>query len=611
MKVVARGNNEAALDLAKAVVKKLERQGIDEERAGRAIVLSVLRMVASRIGFRLPFKDSQLEALATMEPHISTESVMQNPSILDILYETFVPQKYRKRYGQFITPPPISRFMVSWGLGAGCTKILDPAVGTGVFLADALQSSSASVCGIDVDTLALNTCALRLKLANPQVSPELVEANFLLSESMRGDFDFIVCNPPYLNFHDFDRNSIIRSVEERANLKLSRLSNIYPLFFFRSYPLLRDGGRMAFITPSEYFYTGYGERLKSFLLEKFTVEALILTDFAKLAFADALTTSVITLLQKSKPADNHKIRLVRVSEWPNVSDLLDLVKRARVSLQGCAVFEVHQKDLDPCKKWQIYFVENSLRGTLSKLVPLSRVATVNRGVATGANSYFALNTQEVRKWKIEERFLRPVISRATHAPNYDYTLEDLEYLRRKGEKTFLLYCFEEPSSNLSKYLDYGKKHGVHNRYLPSHRTPWYSSEKQEPAPILATVFSRKRMRFVYNEANVLTLTAYHCIYPYSSDVQTIKALLAYLNSSLCANIQESMRREYGGGLHKFEPKDLEDLLVLNVMQISDDRRAVLARLFDELRKTARDRPSRELEIRAKMDKELHSVLGSQ
>ena len=82
-------------------------------------------------------------------------------------------------------------------------------------------------------------------------------------------------------------------------------------------------------------------------------------------------------------------------------------------------------------------------------------------------------------------------------------------------------------------------------------------EGKDP-PILATVFSRTRMRFALNKTDCLHLTAFHGVYPeFQSEVMR-KALLAYLNSNLGKDIQVIKRREYGGGLrasnHAFRRK---------------------------------------------------------
>ena len=143
----------------------------------------------------------------------------------------------------------------------------------------------------------------------------------------------------------------------------------------------------------------------------------------------------------------------------------------------------------------------------------------------------------------------------------------------------LLYCTGVPSRNLRLYIKHGENTGIAERYLCTHRSPWYRVEARSPAPILATVFSRNNMRFVRNEARCLNLAAYHGIYPRFSGRDATDAFLCYLNSDLCAQMQTTTRREYGGGLHKFEPRDLLDLPVLPIMRLGRSAVAELASAF--------------------------------
>jgi adenine-specific DNA-methyltransferase len=608
-------SSKKELDLIKhltGVVRELERSSVPSEKAGRIAFFSFLRPIASEVDFVLPFEMKDMEGFQgpQVSPFpISAGYLKNHLSLIDIAYEEIVSSTYRKKHGQFITPHEIAEFMTEWSVNQGSKNVLDPAVGTGVFFEHLIRKCRCRLTGMDIDPLMLNACALRLKLMETESEPQLLLGDFFDAFVPAADADLVICNPPYLNFHDFDSKRIVNMLSKSSGIEFSKLTNIYSLFFVRSHALLRNGGSMAFITPSEFFYTGYGKKLKSFLVGNYTIAAFVVTDFEKLAFNKALTTSVITLLRKQRASKDHNVKFILVSEWPGVQNLLDLVEGVKESMRGCKVKEVPQRELNPLQKWQIHFGDNGMSGVLPKMVPLSKIAKVNRGIATGANNYFAMSDQEVRKWEIEPQFLSPVISRAVHAPNYDYTKEDFKRLVEAGKKTFLLYCFSRPSPALSKYIARGEELGMHRRYLPSHRGPWFSSEKQESPPILASVFSRRRMRFILNEAGVRTLTAFHCIYPASSDIRSVKALLAYLNSGISTKIQEFMRREYGGGLHKFEPADLEELLVLDTENISDEDKEGLSILFDELCTIHRNSPNEEPQVLSRIDQRINTLLA--
>jgi adenine-specific DNA-methyltransferase len=95
-------------------------------------------------------------------------------------------------------------------------------------------------------------------------------------------------------------------------------------------------------------------------------------------------------------------------------------------------------------------------------------------------------------------------------------------------------------------------------------------EKRPPAPIWVSVFNRSGLRFVRNEANISNLTTFHCIYPQSnifSEV-SIDLLFAYLLTDTARQIFKDNSREYGNGLQKFEPNDLNKGMMLDLSKLS-------------------------------------------
>ena len=97
------------------------------------------------------------------------------------------------------------------------------------------------------------------------------------------------------------------------------------------------------------------------------------------------------------------------------------------------------------------------------------------------------------------------------------------------------------------------------------------------------------MRFILNETDCLNLAALHCIYPNFDDPIKLKALLAYLNSDVCSQYMRLEKRTYGGGLDKFEPNDLNQILVIDIDKISNSILMRLANLFDKLCAAVKDK----------------------
>lgn len=580
---------------------------------GRLYFQRIITIIADKIGIKLPYTLAIDDKKAKVDERIEknylvplAQQIIDNPNIIDEAYNVLVSQQYRKKHGQFFTPPAIAEFMVKWALSSGGKKVLDPGVGTGIFLSQAFQllknNKVFHLTGIDIDSVLLNACFIRLRLLGMDTSSlKLIKDDFLAWEN-EDKYHSIVCNPPYIKFHGFSRD-IVEKVSQEFNIQMTRLTNIYALFFIRAAKFVNPGGRVAFITPSEFLYTGYGQELKRFLLKNFKMEAFVLVGLEKEIFENVMTTGLITLLVKEEPEKEHKVKFI------NLENVQQEILKNLEDLES--VVEIPQYQLNPREKWLIHFIrDEGVKRFLEKLVPLSTIATVDRGIATGCNEFYTLSEEIMRKFSIPERYLRPVISKASHAIYYDFTFEDWNVLRRKNERVFLLYCFaEQPPKQLRKYLEYGLKLGVHKRYIPSHRKIWYSVDKRDPAPILALVFSRERMRFIFNKAKALNLTPFHCIYPIFNDELKLKALLAYLNSSICKKIATYWGRIYGTGLRKLEPRDLENLLVIDVRDLDQGDLEKLASLFDKLCVVSREDVEKELEVKKMIDETIENILS--
>ena len=88
--------------------------------------------------------------------------------------------------------------------------------------------------------------------------------------------------------------------------------------------------------------------------------------------------------------------------------------------------------------------------------------------------------------------------------------------------------------------------------------PWWSVRLREPAPILATYMARRPPAFVYNYAQVRHINIAHGIYPREPlEASVLIELARYLSSQT----RLESGRMYAGGLTKFEPREMERLLV--------------------------------------------------
>jgi hypothetical protein len=98
------------------------------------------------------------------------------------------------------------------------------------------------------------------------------------------------------------------------------------------------------------------------------------------------------------------------------------------------------------------------------------------------------------------------------------------------------------------------------RYITSRRRPWWRLGVTAPPPIVASYMARQAPAFALNPDGLALVNIAHGIYPIRelADEQ-IARLVDWLNGAR-ASFRGS-GRTYHGGLEKFEPREMEQLLV--------------------------------------------------
>jgi adenine-specific DNA-methyltransferase len=120
------------------------------------------------------------------------------------------------------------------------------------------------------------------------------------------------------------------------------------------------------------------------------------------------------------------------------------------------------------------------------------------------------------------------------------------------------------------YLEDGEGKKIHQGYLTSRRSPWYSKEDRPPAPFLCTYMGRsqngrKPFRFLWNQSAATAHNVYLLLYP-KGPVRAACAREPRLSGVVFEALQKldtdefmGEGRVYGGGLYKMEPKELAQI----------------------------------------------------
>jgi adenine-specific DNA-methyltransferase len=200
--------------------------------------------------------------------------------------------KKRQSLGQFMTPRFLRAYLLDQLEIPPGSRVLDPAVGTGEFLRQAVDRfPSIKVIGWDIDEKILD------------VAKSLVPEADLACRSGLDDyegekFDFVIGNPPYFEM------KLEPKMKDKFRHVVSGRANIYSLFFQVGIDALRDGGTLAYVVPPSMNAGAYFKKLRQFLtLENHLVSLKIFAQSDH--FVDAQTSVQVIVVRKGLGKSKH------------------------------------------------------------------------------------------------------------------------------------------------------------------------------------------------------------------------------------------------------------------------------------------------------------------
>jgi adenine-specific DNA-methyltransferase len=456
-----------------------------------------------------------------------------------------------KQLGQVATPEPIADLMARWVISTRPRTVLDPAAGLGGLLAACRKlNRQAALVGVERDIQTLQ----RAKATAPR-GTKLILADYLKSDT--GLFEGIIANPPYVKAHRLDYSERDWCyLEERLGTPLDRLTNLYALFLLKIWEDLAPHGRAAVILPAEFMNANFGEEIKERLVHLMRPAALVVFTPSLNLFADALTTSAIVFLEKSRSA-NAPAWLKRVDSLEEAEVFVREICADGMVRPDNTCLEL--AELNPGDKWLNLLLNGSAQHH-SAAFP-KRVGDYfdcRRGIATGANDFFCLSRSMLRMHGLTEAHVEPCITKATAGEGLVFTRGKFDALVAGDRRCFLLNPSRHGQS-LTRYLELGERRGIPQRHLPSHRPVWYLPENRPVADIWVAVFSRESAKFILNASGAKNLTCFHGLYAKPGWEALPPLMTLFLNSSGGRMAFSQVNRFYGDGLNKLEPKDVQDM----------------------------------------------------
>lgn len=493
---------------------------------------------------------------------------------------------YRIEKGQIFTPKYIADFMAEWVLYRSvldnrkelanrlddCNhdekrRILDPAVGLGVFFQSLLNhnNDNIKIYGIEKDSQLVKESK---KLYKNHGAINIHQGNYL--EQWDNKYDGIICNPPYLIYKKYNNEKYISLINKELDLKLSGYTNMAMLFLVKSLFELKEKAKMAYIVPVEFMNADYGKEIKKTIVESRLLRYVIILNYN---IFEVKTTSVI-LLFSNDSINESKIKFINIDSREQFFQIF-------YNNNKIPGFDntIINNEMDIEKKWSFYYRKNEIP-EYKNMVEFNEYARVYRGIATGANDFFLLDEEKKDKYNINKDFLLPVITKAAYVKDPIFTIGNYNKLKNEGKKIYLFNGVNnENNKNVKKYIHEGEENRFHKRYLTRNRKPWYKLENKPPSSILVKTFFREKIQFIINKASVYNLTAFHNIYTKIPEYDQI--LEAYFLTDIAVELIELNRREYSNGLFKIEPGDINKSFIPDFKIIKENDREDIINIYEK------------------------------
>ncbi|MCG8423217.1 MAG: N-6 DNA methylase [Proteobacteria bacterium] len=491
-----------------------------------------------RMGNRLPVSSSIVNALR--------QQILAGRDPLGAIFCQLRSPAARRPRGAVYTPPAIVRAMLGWAAGSvrQPDRVIDPGSGSGRFIVSAgRRFATARLVAVELDPLAALLTRAHLAVHGMARRAEVIVADYCSVPSL-ADFEgttLFVGNPPYVRHHQIARKAKkwLTDTAARHGLKASGLAGLHVHFFLATVEYAKKGDIGAFITAAEWLDVNYGGLVRKLFLDQLGGRALHIIEPRAHPFPDAATTGAVTCFQVGSRA--RTIRMRRVADLQR----LDSLKPGR---------EVERELLESAARWSP--IVHGGRSTPRGYVELGELCRVHRGQVTGANKFWIAGPHAEG---LPASVLYRTVTRAKEIYSAGRYLDNKSHLRHVIDLPVDLSQFSGKDKRaIDTFLDKGRKKKIHEGYIARHRKAWWSVGLYQPAPILATYMARRPPGFVRNVSKARHINIAHGIYP--RDPMSDR-LLDRLAEYLATEISTSQGRTYAGGLTKFEPREMERVLV--------------------------------------------------
>lgn len=474
-------------------------------------------------------------------------------------------QTPKKLRGGYYTPQNLADYVTKWVLNNNPASILEPSCGDGTFI----QALFNNNCHTNIAINAFELFDTEAKKSSEKCqnfnfsNSEVIEGDFLVwanSAIKRGKelFDGILGNPPFIRYQflepEFQEQAEL--VFKQLNLKFTKHTNAWVPFILASIKMLKSGGRLGMVIPSEIIHVMHAQSLRTYLGEQ--CSKIVIIDPQEIWFEDTLQGAVILLAEKKEDLNeiSQGVGITHVKGFEFLKQDPEELFNSTVGINGETVSGKWTRALlEPQELELINRVKSH-----ANVYKFTDVADVDVGIVTGANKFFLVEKSVVEEFNLHD-YAHPMFGKSQHCKGIIYDEKQHKENEENGLPTNFLYIkddFDSLPKNVQDYIKTGEDEELHTRYKCRIRKPWYKVPSVYSKNLGMLKRAHDTPRLIFNEAEAYTTdTAYRVT---SHDIDASILACCFLNP-LTAIFAELEGRYYGGGVLELVPSEIEKLYI--------------------------------------------------
>ncbi|MCB0198025.1 MAG: Eco57I restriction-modification methylase domain-containing protein, partial [Anaerolineae bacterium] len=320
-------------------------------------------------------------------------------------------------------------------------------------------------------------------------------------------FDAVIGNPPYVRQEEL--GAVKSYFSEQFAEVYAGTADLFVYFFWQGMELLRDNGRLSYISSNSWLKANYAKNLRSYLRTKIVIETLIDLGDNRVFFDAPDLQPAIHVALKQSPTEKH---FAQVAIFDRNEGLNQFETKINDKLYSVTIFD------QPDNGWQLQSKDE--RGIIAKLIkhgkPLGDVVNgeIFFGIKTGLNKAFVidkdLHDQLIQDDPTCSELIKPLVRGTDLRPWYQadeeiwlivipsgWTSEKFGNLNESDAWKHLSKSHPSIASHLSHYSQEARKRYDQGEYWWELRPCVYYENFEKPKIIYPDI--AKYPRFSWND----------------------------------------------------------------------------------------------------------------